>query len=131
MQRVEQQQFDNGDCGVACISMVTGKSYEDVEAAFHQHGLVKNGEYYTLHKGLIAVLDSFNYRVKRRKFLTWKEVEPPAIVKVNVRSGNYWHWVVLAGERRILDPKPGAPDVVTDYRGRKGEGQYLQIVSKP
>lgn len=131
MRRVEQRQYENGDCGVACVAMITGKSYEEVESAFHENELVIDGQYYTLHKDLIAVLKSFGYETARRKFSTWDAVEFPAIVKINVRSGNYWHWVVMAGERRILDPKPGAPDVVSDYRGRRGEGQYLQIIGQP
>lgn len=130
MRRVEQRQYDNGDCGVACVAMITGKFYEEVESVFHEYGLVVDGQYYTLHKDLIAVLKGFGYQAARRKFSTWDTVEFPAIVKINVRSGNYWHWVVMAGKRKVLDPKPGAPDVVVDYRGRRGEGQYLQIIGR-
>ncbi|WP_161489986.1 cysteine peptidase family C39 domain-containing protein [Acidihalobacter prosperus] len=128
IQRVEQRRFTKGDCGVACVAMITGKRYEEVERRFHKRGLVSNGEYFTFHKDLMDVLESFGYEVKRRKFVSWKTVCFPAIVKVNVRAGNYWHWVVLAGDRKILDPKPGMPKVVNHYRGRKGEGQYLYVV---
>ena len=131
MQRVEQRQFHKGDCGIACIAMITGKTYEEIEDAFQEKRLVSNGEYYTFHKDLIDILTSFGYQVKRRTFSSWEEVQYPAIVKVNVRAGNYWHWVVLAGERQILDPKPNAPEVISDYRGRKGQGQYLHVMHKP
>lgn len=57
--------------------------------------------------------------------------ECPEIVKINVRPGNYWHWVLMAGEREARDPKPGAPKIVTDFRGRRGEGQCLHIAIKP
>lgn len=130
MQRVEQQQFKNGDCGVACIAMISGLPYETVEQAFQKFGLVQNGDYYTFHKDLIKVLEFLGCSVKRRKFKSWEEVATPAIVKINVRSGNFWHWVVLAEQRRLLDPKPGSPEVVSDYRGRKGSGQYLYISDK-
>lgn len=128
MQRVEQRQFENGDCGVACVAMITGKPYEEVELAFQKRGLVSDGNYFTVHKDLIGVLESFGCVVQRRKFNSWQTVRFPAIVKVNVRTGNYWHWVVLAGEHRILDPKPGSPEVVTHYRGRDGAGQYLHVM---
>lgn len=128
MQRIEQRQFEKGDCGVACVAMITGKPYEEVELSFQKRRLVSDGCYFTFHKDLIDVLQSYGCMVKRRKFISWQRVYSPAIVKVNVRIGNYWHWVVLAGEHRILDPKPGSPDVVTDYRGRHGSGQYLHIV---
>ena len=131
MRRVEQRQYENGDCGVACVAMITGKSYEEVESAFHENGLVIDGQYFTLHKDLIIILKSFGYEAVRRRFSSWDAVEFPAIVKINVRSGNYWHWVVMAGARRVFDPKPGAPDLVSDYRGRKGEGQYLHVIGQP
>lgn len=108
--------------------MITGKRYEEVERKFRERGLVSDSKYFTFHKDLVNVLESFGYVVKRRKFKSWETVRLPAIVKVNVRAGNYWHWVVLAGERKILDPKPGAPEVITHYRGRKGDGHYLHVV---
>jgi ABC-type bacteriocin/lantibiotic exporter with double-glycine peptidase domain len=131
LRRVKQRQFEKGDCGVACVAMIIGKPYEEVKRAFRERGLVSDGEYFTCHKDLIAVLEGFGCTVKRRKFSSWRSVRFPAIVKVNVRAGNYWHWVVLAGDRRILDPKPGSPEVVTDFRGRKGKGQYLHVVQQP
>lgn len=130
MIRVEQRSFENGDCGVACVSIVTSLAYEVVEQAFQRHGLVRSGNYYTFHRDLIKVLGSLGFVVKRRHFSAWNEVLCPAIVKINVRTGNFWHWVVLAEQHKLLDPKPGSPEVVSDYRGRKGAGQYLQIYSK-
>ena len=131
MHRVEQRQFEKGDCGVACVAMITGRPYEEIERAFQKQGLISKGQYYTFHEDLIAILESFGWQAQRREFSTWQSVQYPAIVKVNVRAGNYWHWVVLAGERQVLDPKPGAPEVITDYRGCKAEGQYLHVVRKP
>lgn len=61
MQRAEQRQYEKDDCGVTCIAMVTGMTYEEVELAFHKHGLVLDGEYDTLHKDLIAILEEFGH----------------------------------------------------------------------
>lgn len=127
MQRIEQRQYENGDCGVACIAMIIDRSYEEVESVFRQLDLVKNGKYFTFHKDLISVLEYFEYEVQRKRFINWDKVSYPSIVKVNVRLGNYWHWVVKAGERMILDPKPGADEIINHYRGRNGRGQYLYI----
>ena len=137
MKRVVQRKYDKGDCGIACIAciaciaMVTGESYERVEEVFYQHELVNNGEYYTFHKDLIEVLDTLGFSAKRKLFTSWSNVETPAIVKVNLRSDNKWHWVVKADAKSILDPNPLASEVINHYRGRKGCGQYLLISPKP
>ena len=70
MIRVEQRSFDHGDCGVACVAMVTCLSYEVVEQAFQSHGLVRGGNYYTFHRDLIKILDSLGFIVKRRLLVT-------------------------------------------------------------
>ncbi|WP_227368088.1 hypothetical protein [Halomonas sp. M20] len=67
MQRVEQRQYEKGDCGVACIAMVTGKTYEEAELTFHKYGLVLDGEYYTTHKELIVVLEMLGRQAVRKK----------------------------------------------------------------
>ncbi|ELB2789019.1 hypothetical protein QNE79_004447 [Vibrio alginolyticus] len=131
MNRVVQRKYAQGDCGVACIAMVTGFSYERVEEVFYQHNLVVDGQYYTFHKDLIKVLDTLGFAAKRERFCSWTNVHTPSIVKVNVRTGNYWHWVVKASDRVIFDPNPSAPSVINHYRGRKGAGQYLLISPKP
>lgn len=130
MEIIKQRLFDNGDCGVACVAMVTGKTYEEVDQAFKENGIVREGNYFSFHKDLICVLEKLGYEVKRRRFSSWKEVSTPAIVKTNVRSGNFWHWVVLAEQRVLLDPKPDSPDIVNHYRGRRGSGEYLHILRK-
>lgn len=84
MKRVVQRKYDKGDCGIACIAMVTGQSYEHVEELFYQHELVNDGEYYTFHKDLIEVLDTLGFSAKRKLFTSWSKVEAPAIVKVNL-----------------------------------------------
>jgi len=130
MHRVEQRKYKKGDCGVACVAMITGQSYNKIHDVFESLGLIRSGNYYTYHKDLIDVMHLLGYEVKRRKFISWADVQAPAIVKVNVRTGNFWHWVVLADSRILLDPKPGSPDSITDFRGRRGQGQYLFVYRK-
>jgi len=127
MRRIEQRNYENGDCGVACVAMVTGMSYRKIHDVFETLGLVRKGNYYTYHKDLIDVLHILGFKAERHRFTSWTDVQTPAIVKVNVRTGNFWHWVVLSESRILLDPKPGSPDNITNFRGRKGQGQYLYV----
>lgn len=128
MKRIEQRNAKEGDCGIACIAMITGKPYEEIELSFRKNDLIaEDGTMYTFHKDLIIILEQFGYSVKRKRFTKWSNVQTPAIVKINPRTNNRWHWVVYSHERTILDPKPGAPEVIVDVRGKKGVGQYLQI----
>ncbi len=132
IKKIEQKEWDKGDCGVACVAMVAEKSYEAIKKAFHKYGLVSDdGNYHTFHKDLISLLESdSNYSVKRKLFKSWKEVQTPAIVKINTRKGNYWHWVVLIeinNEKIMYDPKPNTPRKITSFKGKKGSGQYLFI----
>lgn len=131
IKRVEQRNWSKGDCGVSCVAMVVGKEYESIDTMFHKHELIdENGNYFTFHKDLIGVLEEFGFNAARKLFKSWDQVETPAIVKINVRKGNFWHWVVLdevEGEKVMFDPKPGLPDEIRSFRGKRGSGQYLKI----
>lgn len=131
IKRIEQRKRSKGDCGVACVAMVLDQKYELIETIFHQHQLVdENGDYYTFHKDLIGVIEEFGVTASRKMFKSWSKVETPAIVKINVRKGNFWHWVVLDeidGEKVMYDPKPGLPDQIRSFKGKRGSGQYLKI----
>jgi len=128
---IKQREWAKGDCGVACVAMVTEKSYKTVKAEFFERNLIDNdGNYHTFHKDLIGLLEGFGFSAKRKMFKSWKEVKTPAIVKINLRKGNYWHWVVLIernGKKIMFDPNPKAPEGITSFRGKKGSGQYLFI----
>jgi hypothetical protein len=51
---------------VACIAMVTGLPCERVEEVINQYHLVVDGQYYTMHKDLIRVLDTLGFIAKRK-----------------------------------------------------------------
>ncbi len=131
IKRIEQRKSSKGDCGVACVAMVLGQKYELIESVFHQRQLVdENGDYYTFHKDLVGVIEEFEVTANRKVFRSWSKVETPAIVKINLRKGNFWHWVVLDeidGEKVMYDPKPGLPDQIRSFKGKIGSGQYLKI----
>lgn len=91
------------DCGVACVAMIAGVSYQE---AFDAIGFTaERKQFYTTHTCVTNALRRLGISVKRRKFRSWQEISGPAIVPVNHRSsGQFFHWVVFDG-RRILDPK--------------------------
>jgi ABC-type bacteriocin/lantibiotic exporter with double-glycine peptidase domain len=129
MKRVQQQSIKHADCGVACVAMLAGCSYQK---AFKAFGFADDRrKFYTLHHHLISALGKLGCAVKRKRFRSWREISGRAIVAVNHRQNGYWHWVAFDGVA-ILDPKPDNLERKTDLRGLHGEGQYLLIdVSKP
>lgn len=132
MRRIAQRYFEYGDCGVACVAMISGVSYERAYKEAVALGLrSKHGDFYTRHYQLEELLRKLGrHEFTRIRFTTMREVITPAIVKVNPReSGRYWHWVVVfedrGGRMVLLDPKPGKASRITSFRGYKGAGYYL------
>lgn len=126
MERVRQRSVKHADCGVACIAMLAGCSYKQALDALEFSEGTK--EFYTWHTDLFNALGKLGCSVKKRKFVSWREIEGCAIVAVNHnRDGRYWHWVVFDGEA-ILDPKPSRPERKTDLRGLHGKGMYFAKV---
>lgn len=129
--RVPQRDWDNGDCGLACVAMITGESYEDVLAQFRKlPGKAETFNFQTYHRDLEAMLHSGQFRIstKRVKFISMRSIHGHAIVKVNVQKRGSWHWIVVDGGRRhpvIHDPRPGKRSLITDFRGLKGSGYYI------
>ncbi len=128
MDRVQQKSIRLGDCGIACVAMLAGCTYEEARNAL---GFAKDeDEYYTWHNDLRDGLQKLGCAVKYKKFKSWRKMQGQAIVAVNhTKDGNYWHWVAFDGEA-ILDPKPSRPDRKTDYRGLLGRGKYLALLPK-
>lgn len=126
MKRVQQQSLGRADCGVACVAMLAGCSYQRAFKAFNfAEG---QRQFYTWHHHLIGALEELGCTVKRRKFRSWREIDGQAIVAVDHTKYGDWHWVVFDGEA-ILDPKPKRAGRKKDYRGKKGKGHYLLVVA--
>lgn len=131
MQRIPQRDYKNGDCGIACVAMITGHSYEIVHDRAVRLGLrSKERDYLTRHTHLKKLLKSFGMQSSLKKFKSMREVVPASIVAVNPRdNGWHWHWVVIAPSRKhgivLLDPKPGKPARLNSFVGYKGTGMYI------
>lgn len=107
------------DCGVACIAMIAGVSYQE---AFDAIGFsAERTQFYTTHSCLTNALRKLGISVMRRKFRSWQEIPGPAIVAVNHRSNRQlFHWVMFDG-RLIWDPKQNK------YRRYRASGFYLVL----
>lgn len=134
MKLINQRDYRNGDCGIACISTITQIDYQIVKSVFIELNIfTENGPYYTTHSDLMKVLSKLGYQSQRKKFKRWNEVLGTSIVKVNPSNNGSWHWIVFYRENEdckgiILDPKPQYKEPITHYRGRRGAGQYILII---
>ena len=131
LRRIAQRDWENGDCGVACVAMVTRRRYSSALKAFRRlPQKAGSPKFYTFHKDLETMLRALKHRSERQRFRSWRNIDQHAIVKVNVRANGNWHWVVFDAGRSIAtvhDPKPGKNYLITDFRGLKGSGEYLKV----
>ena len=125
IQRVEQRANGRADCGVACVAMLAGCSYEQALTALGFEG--QQRQFYTRHRHLMNALSMLGCVVQRKKFVTWYQIAGPAIVAVNhTRRGKYWHWVVWV-DYTILDPRPNRQRAPHDVSGMRGKGWYVLL----
>ena len=126
MERVQQRSILLADCGIACVAMLAGCSYDEARKAL---GFAKDEEeFYTRHHDLRDGLKKLGCTMKYKRFQSWRKIQGKAIVAVNhTRNGLYWHWVAFDGEA-ILDPIPSRPGRKTDFRGLLGKGLYLVLM---
>lgn len=126
-------QSDDTGCGVACVAMLAGSTYEDVKRVMFL-GSRRKRVFYTGYGDLKRALVHFGITHKAartsRRFTTWRAILQTSLVAVEQTppSKHRWHWVVFVddGKRRfVLDP--AWPDIVrTDFRALKGRS-YLPL----
>ena len=121
-----QHVFQRGDsdCGVACLAMITGMSYEEAFAAI---GCDEEEEhFYTTHGDLTNILKALGWNIRWKKFRSWDAIPGYAIVAVNHRCNRrYFHWVVFDGEK-IFDPIPQSQQEDSRYLA---SGWYLLVMN--
>ena len=111
MRRVKQ--LDEDGCGLACVAMLTARTYPAVRKDFPDK---ING---THLRDLRAIMRHYGVKCGERliPLRTRKPSDLPfdALIKINPRvGGKEWHWVIWdQRRRRILDPK------VPPYKRRK------------
>ena len=104
MELIKQRTPDK-DCGVACLAMIAGVSYEDAMVALHKDAKPRR----TLLNELVAASTLLEVKLEPQLIpLLGDHIETlsgSALVKTNItRDG--WHWVVWDAESKtVLDPK--------------------------
>ena len=126
-----QQRDDNG-CGIACVAMVTGKTYRQAKKFFLDHVFLPTEKKpHTRHYQLRRALRDLRIRTEKRTFRNWRSIESLSIVAINRRQDGGWHWVIFVpnGARPyILNPMTGKNRRRYDFRGMKARGLYIAII---
>jgi hypothetical protein len=107
------QQEDPYGCGIACIAMITGRSYAEAKASLpHPEHLVRTGMPFKYLSDIGYVVDSPTYEAK-----TWPP-EPFAgmhLCEVHVGDAPHGHMVVMLADGAVLDPLTTEPRTLRDY----------------
>src|SRR3989304_5251799 len=129
MKRVIQE--DEAGCGIACVAMVTGKTY--LQAKFFCLKLFSpqtDSPPPPRHYQLQCALRKLGIATEKRPFRHWRAIETLSVVTISRRSDTGWHWGVFVpnGDRPyILDPMPGEGGRRDDFPGMKARGFYIAI----
>lgn len=133
IKRIEQK--DEYGCGIACVAMVTGKTYPQAKKFFmNRIFLPTDGKPHTRHYQLRRALGKLKIATRKKAFRNWRSIESISIVPINRRLDGGWHWVVFVpnGVRSyILDPAPGKGRRRYEFRGMKARGHYISIHNYP
>lgn len=133
LKRIPQRDWDNGDCGLACVAMVARVPYEKALHAFRKlKGKGTTENFHTTHSQLQEMLAHLGHKTERFRFKSWRSIEHHAIVKVNLKRSGSWHWVAFDAAREFAtahDPKPGKRKLIRDFRGLKASGFYIAITN--
>ena len=129
IKRIEQE--DEAGCGIACVAMITGRTYRQTKMFFLERVfLPKERKPHARHYQLRRALRKLRIASEKRLFRKWRSIESLSIVPINRRSDTGWHWVVFVpnGVRPyILDPAPGKGRRY-DFRGMKARGLYIAVL---
>ena len=101
------KQKEENDCGVACVAMLTGKTYEEARADIYPSGRSKLTKTKDLSKALVK-LGRKPLSDRRQPFgsKTPRDLDTDALVFVEMDDGNdSKHWVVWdAKAKKLRDP---------------------------
>lgn len=116
------RQRNNKDCGVACLAMLCGVTYEEAERAipWRREGNLAGTTTKQLRIGAIklGVLTESTpqHRLKPLRGDKWADIPDNSLVKIPHPKGHGWHWVAWR-KGKIYDPARG---VFTDLRFGEG-----------
>ncbi|MEN1629717.1 hypothetical protein AAIH00_11405 [Pseudomonas aeruginosa] len=113
-------QTDTYGCGVACLAMVAGISYEAARERFHELGLgVRRGRkpaYSTSSGEMRMAISTSGLITDSRRWRGWAELQGLAVIKVRDDwrgAKGRWHWAVAFRHPEfgiaVFDPHQSAP----------------------
>lgn len=96
------RQEDSHGCGVACLAMLTGSTYESVRTAFIQLGLdVTRGRkraFASNFHELMAAAHLMGLHGSMKRWQGWDGVKGFGVIKVPTRRPD-WHWMTVEHTR--------------------------------
>jgi len=101
------QQEDKFGCGLACIAMLSGKSYGDIkELASDEAELTSTNDLIELAKKVDVSISS----MRRTQLVSFERLTTRAILSLSYEDNTQeWHWVVFErrnnGDMYIYDPE--------------------------
>jgi ABC-type bacteriocin/lantibiotic exporter with double-glycine peptidase domain len=129
IKRIKQE--EDAGCGIACVAMITGKTYPQAKKFFLERVFLSTDRKpHTRHYQLRHALRKLRIATEKRLFLNWRSIDNLSIVPINRRQDGGWHWVVFVPNDvrpYILDPAPGKGRRRYDFRGMKARGLYIDI----
>lgn len=139
-------QTDTYGCGVACLAMVAGISYEAARERFHELGLgVRRGckpAYSTSSGEMRMAISTSGLITDSRRWRGWAELQGLAVIKVRDDwrgAKGRWHWAVAFRHPEfdiaVFDPHQSAPsfsrmptDVECfDFGFYEPKGEWFQV----
>jgi ABC-type bacteriocin/lantibiotic exporter with double-glycine peptidase domain len=128
------KQKDDWGCGIACVSMITGRSYSSVKSRlkkiFPDYDYVDPEDYKTNNLEIKRLLISYKIIEPGQRFKAvndWNKIQGIALIAIKFNKQGNWHWVVLdarTSEKYVLDPLKKKKR--KDW-GRMKPHHYLQI----
>lgn len=108
-------QQESHDCGVACLAMAAGITYDSAKYAFSLVGLDRPSRpgrkpFSSNFKELRKAFELMGYPAEVTRFKGWHAVQGPCVVAVQAKGGakGDWHWVFADRTEElgvvVLDP---------------------------
>ena len=102
MKRIVQK--DELGCGIACVAMLTGRTYAATRDRMFPDGRVKPTRTSILRDALVDLGCEVGDGLVPLRTQRYHDFDFDAVLKVN-KEGRNWHWVVWDARRRlVLDP---------------------------
>lgn len=100
-------------CGIACVAMLTQKTYKEIKEIANTNGIFAEDEKLWSETNYVRILlHKLNIKTESNeiKFSSWDELPGLALLSIKYRIENdrpLWHWVVFKrdnGQDMVLDP---------------------------